>query len=48
MHRRGLFEGVIDLLAAVKPSLAVVDAIIGDRAEADRMYADENPPEDAA
>jgi uncharacterized protein (DUF362 family) len=28
MHRQGLFEGVIDLLAAVKPSLAVVDAII--------------------
>jgi uncharacterized protein (DUF362 family) len=28
MHRRGLFEGVIDLLAAVKPSLAVVDAIV--------------------
>lgn len=28
MHRQGLFEGVIDLLAAVKPKLAVVDAII--------------------
>ncbi len=28
MHRQGLFEGVIDLLAAVKPSLAVVDAIV--------------------
>lgn len=28
MHRQGLFEGVIDLLAAVKPSLAIVDAII--------------------
>jgi hypothetical protein len=26
----------------------VVKAIIGDRAEADRMYADENQPEDAA
>jgi len=28
MHRQGLFEGVIDLLTAVKPSLAVVDAIV--------------------
>jgi len=28
MHQNGLFEGVIDLLAAVKPQLAVVDAII--------------------
>jgi len=28
MHQQGLFEGVIDLLAAVKPKLAVVDAII--------------------
>ena len=28
MHRQGLFEGVIDLLAAVKPGLAVVDAIV--------------------
>ncbi len=28
MHRQGLFEGVIDLLAAVKPQLAVVDAIV--------------------
>jgi len=28
MHRQGLFEGVIDLMAAVKPSLAVVDAIV--------------------
>ena len=28
MHRQGLFEGVIDLLAAVRPRLAVVDAII--------------------
>jgi len=28
MHRQGLFEGVIDLLAAVKPRLAVVDAIV--------------------
>jgi uncharacterized protein (DUF362 family) len=28
MHRQGLFEGVVDLLAAVKPSLAVVDAIV--------------------
>ena len=28
MHQEGLFEGVIDLLAAVKPRLAVVDAII--------------------
>ena len=28
MHRKGLFDGVIDLLSAVKPRLAVVDAII--------------------
>jgi len=28
MHQLGLFEGVIDLLSAVKPRLAVVDAII--------------------
>lgn len=28
MHQEGLFEGVVDLLAAVKPRLAVVDAII--------------------
>jgi len=28
MHQEGLFDGVIDLLAAVKPRLAVVDAII--------------------
>jgi uncharacterized protein (DUF362 family) len=28
MHQQGLFEGVIDLLSAVKPQLAVVDAII--------------------
>ncbi len=28
MHHQGLFEGVIDLLSAVKPQLAVVDAII--------------------
>jgi uncharacterized protein (DUF362 family) len=28
MHQQGLFEGVIDLLAAVKPRLAVVDAIV--------------------
>jgi len=28
MHREGLFEGVVDLLSAVKPQLAVVDAII--------------------
>jgi len=28
MHRQGLFEGVVDLLSAVKPRLAVVDAII--------------------
>ncbi len=28
MHQEGLFDGVIDLLSAVKPSLAVVDAII--------------------
>ena len=28
MHREGLFEGVVDLLSAVKPKLAVVDAII--------------------
>ncbi|MGD9124958.1 MAG: DUF362 domain-containing protein [Desulfarculaceae bacterium] len=28
MHQQGLFEGVVDLLSAVKPSLAVVDAII--------------------
>ena len=28
MHQQGLFEGVIDLMSAVKPRLAVVDAII--------------------
>lgn len=28
MHQKGLFEGVIDLLSAVKPRLAVVDAIV--------------------
>jgi uncharacterized protein (DUF362 family) len=28
MHQEGLFEGVIDLLSAVKPRLAVVDAIV--------------------
>lgn len=28
MHQEGLFEGVVDLLAAIKPQLAVVDAII--------------------
>jgi uncharacterized protein (DUF362 family) len=28
MHQQGLFEGVIDLMAAVKPRLAVVDAIV--------------------
>jgi len=28
MHREGLFEGVVDLITAVKPKLAVVDAII--------------------
>jgi len=28
MHQEGLFEGVVDLLTAVKPKLAVVDAII--------------------
>jgi len=28
MHQQGLFEGVIDLLTAVKPRLAVVDAIV--------------------
>jgi uncharacterized protein (DUF362 family) len=28
MHQEGLFEGVVDLLAAVKPRLAVVDAIV--------------------
>jgi uncharacterized protein (DUF362 family) len=28
MHQEGLFEGVVDLLAAVKPQLAVVDAIV--------------------
>jgi uncharacterized protein (DUF362 family) len=28
MHQEGLFEGVIDLLSATKPRLAVVDAII--------------------
>lgn len=27
-HREGLFEGVVDLMTAVKPKLAVVDAII--------------------
>jgi uncharacterized protein (DUF362 family) len=28
MHQQGLFEGVIDLLSAAKPRLAVVDAIV--------------------
>jgi uncharacterized protein (DUF362 family) len=28
MHQEGLFDGVIDLLATVKPRLAVVDAIV--------------------
>ena len=28
MHQEGLFEGVIDLLSAAKPRLAVVDAIV--------------------
>jgi hypothetical protein len=28
MHQEGLFDGVIDLLSAVKPRLAVVDAIV--------------------
>jgi uncharacterized protein (DUF362 family) len=28
MHQEGLFEGVVDLLAAVKPGFAVVDAIV--------------------
>jgi uncharacterized protein (DUF362 family) len=28
MHQQGLFEGVIDLLSALKPRLAVVDAIV--------------------
>ncbi len=28
MHQEGLFEGVVDLLSALKPQLAVVDAII--------------------
>lgn len=28
MHQHGLFEGVVDLLSAIKPQLAVVDAII--------------------
>jgi uncharacterized protein (DUF362 family) len=28
MHQEGLFDGVVDLLSAVKPRLAVVDAII--------------------
>ena len=28
MHREGLFEGVVDLLSALKPGLTVVDAII--------------------
>lgn len=28
MHQQGLFEGVVDLLSAVKPRLALVDAII--------------------
>jgi uncharacterized protein (DUF362 family) len=28
MHQEGLFEGVVDLLSAVKPKLAIVDAII--------------------
>jgi uncharacterized protein (DUF362 family) len=28
MHQEGLFEGVVDLLSAIKPRLAVVDAIV--------------------
>lgn len=28
MHQEGLFEGVVDLLSAVKPKLSIVDAII--------------------
>ncbi len=28
MHQEGLFEGVVDLFSAVKPQLAVVDAIV--------------------
>ncbi|MBW1698136.1 MAG: DUF362 domain-containing protein [Deltaproteobacteria bacterium] len=28
MHQEGLFEGVVDLMSAVKPRLAVVDAIV--------------------
>ena len=28
MHQEGLFEGVVDLLSAIKPRLSVVDAII--------------------
>ena len=28
MHQQGLFDGVIDLLSALKPQLAVVDAIV--------------------
>jgi len=28
MHQEGLFEGVVDLLSAVKPKLTIVDAII--------------------
>jgi len=28
MHQEGLFEGVVDLMSAIKPQLAVVDAII--------------------
>ena len=28
MHREGVFEGVVDLLTALKPKLAVVDAIV--------------------
>ena len=28
MHQEGLFDGVIDLLSAVKPRLAVVDAVV--------------------
>ena len=28
MHQEGLFDGVIDLLSAVKPRLAIVDAIV--------------------
>jgi len=28
MHQQGLFDGVIDLMSAVKPRLAVVDAIV--------------------